>query len=55
MAVDDLSREVKFQTELRGNPLTFSTTWGLFSPRTVDAGTHLLIEYLDPQEGEDLS
>ena len=52
MAVDDLSREVEFQTELRGIPLTFSTTWGLFSPKTVDAGTHLLIEYLDLQDGE---
>ena len=52
MAVDRLTREIEFQTELRGMPLTFSTTWGLFSPKTVDAGTHLLIEYLDPQEGD---
>ena len=52
MAVDRLTREVEFQRELRGMPLTFSTTWGLFSPKTVDAGTHLLIEYLDPQEGD---
>ena len=52
MAVDRLSREVEFQTKLRGTPLTFSTTWGLFSPKTVDAGTHLLIEHLDPREGD---
>ena len=52
MAVDSLSREVEFQTELRGMPLTFSTTWGLFSPKAVDAGTHLLIEHLDPREGD---
>ncbi len=52
MAVEDLSREVEFQTELRGIPLTFSTTWGLFSPKTIDAGTHLLIEHLDLQEGD---
>ena len=52
MAVDDLSREVGFRTELRGMPLTFSTTWGLFSPKTIDAGTQLLIEHLDIQEGE---
>ena len=51
MAVDSLSREVEFQTELRGTSLTFSTTWGLFSPKAVDAGTHLLIEHLDPREG----
>jgi len=52
MAVEDLSREVEFQTELRGIPLTFSTTWGLFSPKTVDTGTHLLLEHLAPQEGD---
>ncbi len=52
MAVDSLSREVEFQTELRGTSLTFSTTWGLFSPKAVDAGTHLLIEHLDPREGD---
>ena len=52
MAVDDLSREVEFRTELRGMPLTFFTTWGLFSPKTIDTGTHLLIEHLDIQAGE---
>ena len=52
MAVDVLSREIEFQTELRGIPLTFSTTWGLFSPKTIDAGTHLLIEHLDIQEND---
>lgn len=52
MAIGDLSREVEFQTELRGFPLTFSTTWGLFSPKTVDTGTLLLIEHLDLQEGD---
>ena len=52
MAVDASSREVEFQTELRGIPLTFSTTWGLFSPKAIDAGTNLLIEQLDIQEGD---
>ena len=52
MAVDVSSREVEFQTELRGIPLTFSTTWGLFSPKAIDAGTNLLIEQLDIQEGD---
>ena len=50
MAVDVLPREVEFRTELRGVPLTFSATWGLFSPRAIDAGTQLLIEHLDIQE-----
>lgn len=52
MAVDVRSREVEFRTELRGMPLTFSATWGLFSPKAIDAGTQLLIEHLDIQESD---
>ena len=52
MAVDVPSREVEFRTELRGMPLTFSATWGLFSPKAIDAGTQLLIEHLDIQESD---
>ena len=52
MAVDSIPREVEFQTELRGMSLTFSATWGLFSPKAIDAGTHLLLEYLNTQEGD---
>lgn len=52
MAVDVRSREVEFRTELRGIPLTFSATWGLFSPKAIDAGTQLLIEHLDIQEND---
>ena len=52
MAVDDLSREIEFRAELRRMSLTFFTTWGLFSPKAIDAGTHLLIEHLDIQEGD---
>ena len=32
--------------------LAFSATWGLFSPKGIDAGTHLLLEHLDIQEGD---
>ena len=52
MAVDVPAREVEFRTELRGMPLTFSATWGLFSPKAIDAGTQLLIEHLDIQEND---
>ena len=52
MAVDVPSREVEFRAELRGSPLVFSATWGLFSPKGIDAGTNLLIEQLDIQEGD---
>ena len=52
MAVDTLPREVSFQAEMRGSPVTFSATWGLFSPKAIDAGTHLLIEHLDIREDD---
>ena len=52
MGVDVSPREVEFRATLRGFPVTFSTTWGLFSPKGVDAGTELLIEHLEIQNGD---
>lgn len=52
MAVEVPSREITFRAELRGVSVAFSTTWGLFSPKGIDAGTHLLLEHLDIQEGD---
>ena len=52
MAVESPTREVEFQAALRGKPLSFSTTWGLFSPKAIDAGTNLLIEHVDVQAGD---
>ena len=52
MVVDVSTREIEFRAALRGIPLAFSTTWGLFSPKAIDAGTTLLIEQLDIQEGD---
>ncbi len=52
MAVDSFPREVDFRVELRGVSLAFSATWGLFSPKAIDAGTHLLIEHLNIREGD---
>ena len=44
--------EFSFHTELRGFDLVFTTTWGLFSPKSVDAGTELLIEWLEIKQGD---
>ena len=35
---------VEFEWTLRGQPFRFASTWGLFSPREVDAGTVMLLE-----------
>ena len=36
-----------FSETLLGHPLTFHTTWGLFSPKAVDEGSRLLLEHLE--------
>ena len=52
MAVDVPAREIAFRAELRGVSLAFSATWGLFSPKGIDAGTRLLLEHLNIQDGD---
>lgn len=44
--VDKLRSDQVIRAELLGTPLTFHTTWGLFSPRAIDDGTLLLLDHL---------
>ena len=39
-------RDQRIETELCGQRLNLATTWGLFSPKAVDAGSVLLLEHL---------
>ncbi|WP_024850268.1 class I SAM-dependent methyltransferase [Hydrogenovibrio kuenenii] len=50
--IDELKKDIQFQTELKGHALTFNSTWGIFSPREIDSGTDLLLKYLDIKPGE---
>ncbi len=52
MAVDVSPREVEFRAVFQGLPASFLATWGLFSPKGIDAGTDLLIKHLKIQEGD---
>ena len=45
--LEQLRQDLVFSETLRQQNLTFHTTWGLFSPREVDAGTLLLLEHLE--------
>ncbi len=47
MNPESLKQDVMFETHLRSFHFTFCTTWGLFSPKGIDAGTRLLIEHLE--------
>jgi len=45
-AVARLREDIEFSEELLGERLNFRTTWGLFSPREIDAGSLLLLDHI---------
>lgn len=47
-----LKQDRKFSANLCGFSLNFTTTWGLFSPREIDEGSKLLLEYVTVQDGQ---
>ena len=47
--LDRLRQDIVFNETLLGHPLTFHSTWGLFSPKAIDEGTQLLLRHLDVQ------
>ena len=40
------AHELRIDAHLRGHHLHFTTTWGLFHPKGIDAGTALLLEHV---------
>jgi len=50
--IDKLKEDIIFEDNLRGFDLTLHSTWGLFSPRNVDSGSRLLIDFLDVKESD---
>ncbi|WP_029936225.1 class I SAM-dependent methyltransferase [Thiomicrospira pelophila] len=51
-SIDQLKQDLEFNTNLFGHNLTFRSTWGIFSPREIDAGTELLLRHLKIQPNE---
>ena len=45
--INQLRQDIVFRESLNNFPFVFHTTWGLFSPRSIDEGTLLLLKYLD--------
>ena len=45
--LDKLRQDIVFSDQLCGHQLTFHTTWGLFSPKGIDAGSRLLLDHLE--------
>jgi len=42
-----LRKDISFSAELRDKQYQFYSTWGLFSPREIDAGTRLLLSHIE--------
>ena len=51
--LDTLREDITFNVRLRDQELRFRSTWGIFSPREIDEGTRLLLDYIDIAEDAD--
>ena len=51
--LDTLRKDITFDVRLCGQELHFRSTWGIFSPREIDEGTRLLLDYIDIAEDAD--
>ena len=52
-AIDRLRQDIVFTDTLRGQALTFHSTWGIFSPKGVDEGTRLLLDFIEVNASDD--
>ena len=48
-----IREDIVFSETLKGQHLNFRTTWGTFSPREIDAGTLMLLDYMEFKETDD--
>jgi len=44
--MDRLREDIQFEDHLLGNQMKFRTTWGLFSPKGIDNGSRMLLDFL---------
>lgn len=49
-----LRQDIEFKATLCDKPMVFRSTWGIFSPREIDAGTDLMLRYIKPAEDADI-
>lgn len=45
-----IRQDLTLQSIQRGKPVNFKTTWGLFSPKAIDTGSQLLLDFLEIKE-----
>lgn len=49
---EQLRKDLSFEADLAGQHLKFNTTWGLFSPKGIDDGTRMLLDFLEVRKDE---
>lgn len=50
--LDKLRQDIIVKDTLCGHNLQFHTTWGLFSPKTIDEGSRLLLDHIEVNRGD---
>jgi 16S rRNA (guanine1207-N2)-methyltransferase len=48
-----IRQDLKISSKASHHSLTFYTTWGLFSPRAIDDGSQMLLDFLDIEQDND--
>ncbi len=48
--IEKFRQDLFIEDRINGVDMKFYTTWGLFSPRTIDEGSRMLMEYMHIQE-----
>ncbi len=51
--LNKLRQDIVFKDTLCGQTFTFHTTWGVFSPREIDEGSRMLLDYMEIGEADD--
>ena len=52
MDIEKIKEDIVFKDNIRGFDFTFHSTWGLFSPKEIDAGSRLLIDFLEVKDSD---
>ena len=51
--LNEYRKDISFTASLNGVSLKLQSTWGIFSPREIDAGTDLLMKYIKINPDDD--
>ena len=51
--LESLRQDIQFTQTMSGHDFRFKSTWGIFSPKQIDAGTLLLMKYIKIQPNAD--